>query len=183
LIRRFFDSVLANASGGSSYLEVGPGHGLYLASAVRSRKWRKYCAVDVSPTSLEMTKSILGSGMFGELGEFALKECDFLEHEPAELYDALVMGEVLEHVEDPGRFLQKIFAVTVDSPFIFLTTCINAPAVDHLSNFGSPENLEAIFKSAGFRVGERLVIPYFGKSVRESIDEKLSINVAYTLQK
>jgi hypothetical protein len=112
-----------------------------------------------------------------------LYENDFLRHEFTTRYDALVMGEVLEHVEDPPQFLRRIAAVTSDDPFVFLTTCINAPAIDHISNFGTPQRLEEMFSEAGLAVRRKLIVPYFGKTVEESLDEKLSINVAYALGK
>jgi 2-polyprenyl-3-methyl-5-hydroxy-6-metoxy-1,4-benzoquinol methylase len=182
-IRRFFDELLASAPRGSHYLEIGPGHGFFLAQAIRARKWDNHHGVDISPTSLEMTRSILDSGVFGQLDNYVLYENDFLQHEFSTRYDAFVMGEVLEHVEDPPAFLRRIGAVTTEDPFVFLTTCINAPAVDHLSNLGTPEGLERMFQDAGLSIRHRLIVPYFGKTVDESLEEKLSINVAYCLGK
>ena len=65
-----------------------------------------------SLASLEMTKSILDSGVFGRLRNYTLYENDFLQHDFSIQYDGLVMGEVLEHVENPAAFLSKIGAVT-----------------------------------------------------------------------
>jgi len=182
-IRRFFDQLLATAPRGANYLEIGPGHGFFLAQAIRSGKWNQHHGVDISPTSLEMTRSILESTLFGELQNYTLYENDFLRHEFSIRYDGLVMGEVLEHVENPAAFLRRLNDVTTADPFVFLTTCINSPAVDHISNFDSPEHLEWMFHDAGLSVKERLVVPYFGKTVEESLEEKLSINMAYSLGK
>ena len=182
-IRRFFTDVLTSAPGGTHLLEVGPGHGFFLAQAIQSGKWDAHHGVDISPTSLEMTRSILDSEVFGQLRDYSLFENDFLQHEFSIQYDGLVMGEVLEHVENPGAFLRRIGEVTTPDPFIFLTTCINSPAVDHLSNFESPQHLERMFHEAGLSVKGSLILPYHGKTVEESLNEKLSINLAYRLGK
>ncbi|MFC4313394.1 class I SAM-dependent methyltransferase [Steroidobacter flavus] len=182
-MRRFFERCLAAARGGDSYLEVGPGHGFFFALAAKSRKWKLHHGVDISPTSLEMTRSFLQSGLHGKVGDYDLFESDFLQYDFRLSYDAFVMGEVLEHVEAPEAFLRRIFEVTSRDPFVFLTTCINAPSIDHIYNFETIENLEGMFHRAGFAIADRILLPYPGKTVEESIDEKLSISVAYRLSK
>jgi len=182
-IRRFFDRCIEAARGGENYLEVGPGHGFFFAHAARSRKWKVHHGVDISATSLEMTRSFLESGLLGAIGDYQLFESDFLRYPFRVSYDAVVMGEVLEHVEAPEAFLQRIFEVTSSDPFVFLTTCINAPAIDHIYNFETVENLEGMFARAGFAIVDRILVPYPGYTVEQSVAEKLSVNVAYQLGK
>ncbi len=182
-MRRFFERCLEAARGGENHLEVGPGHGFFFALAAKAQKWKVHHGVDISPTSLEMTRAFLESGLHGTVGDYELFESDFLQHDFSCRYDAFVMGEVLEHVEAPEAFLRRIYEITSADPFVFLTTCVNAPSIDHIYNFETIENLEGMFTRAGFAIADRILLPYPGKTVEQSIDEKLSISVAYRLSK
>ena len=47
---------------------------------------------------------------------------------PNETCDALVMGEVLEHVEEPYSLLERIIEIVMPDGFVFVSTCIIAPS-------------------------------------------------------
>ena len=95
---------------------------------------------------------------------------------------ALVMGEVLEHVEQPELFLQMIRESVADDAWIYITTCVNAPAVDHITLFDTPQVVEDLFINQGFHIKDALILPYFKTDLSQSIKEKLAINVSYVLQ-
>jgi len=110
---------------------------------------------------------------------------DFLEAtdlEPSS-FDAVVMGEVLEHVEQPEVFLRRIAELAKDDAYIFITTCINAPAVDHIYLWRTTDELEEMITASGLTITEPLRLPYEGKTLEESREENLPINVAYVLAK
>jgi 2-polyprenyl-3-methyl-5-hydroxy-6-metoxy-1,4-benzoquinol methylase len=182
LHRFFVESVPARQAG--RYLEIGPGHGVFMMCAMRKSGYDSFEGIDISPTSVEMTRSLLGSGFFGDFDSYDITEQDFFsaEMEPG-AYKAVVMGEVLEHVEDPGRFLEQIRAVSAHDAFIFVTTPINAPAIDHIYLFDSLESIEALVEAAGLRIHDKLLTPYPGMSVDDSIEQKLPVNVAMVLRK
>lgn len=182
LHRYFIDSIPAGSAG--QYLEVGPGHGVFMMCAMRDSGYERFVGIDISPTSVEMTRALLGSGAFGDFDNYEIVEQDFFTTDTSDGgYSAVVMGEVLEHVEDPGRFLQQIAAVTADDPFIFITTPVNAPAIDHIYLFDSVASIEALVAQAGLRVRDRLLVPYPGLTVEESMAQKLAVNVAMVLGK
>lgn len=52
---RFFEKAIDEAYG-DRYLEIGPGHGKYFVEALNKGHFKEYTAVDVSPTSIEMTR-------------------------------------------------------------------------------------------------------------------------------
>ena len=93
------------------------------------------------------------------------------------------MGEVLEHVEDPGRFLSTIARLSGPSTHIFVTTCMNAPAVDHISLFRAGKDVEDIIASSGLQIVESCYVPYFGKTLAECEKRALAVNVGYVLRK
>lgn len=180
--RYFADSVPGEKQG--TYLEIGPGHGVYMMTAMNLCRYERFEGVDLSPTSVAMTTDLLKSRDVPSNVQYEIYCSDFLEdnlHQPS--YDAIVMGEVLEHVEQPLDFLQKIHDLAADDAFIFITTPINAPAIDHIYLFESYEMIESLVRESGLSVRDSKLIPYPGESVAESLDQRLPINVALVLGK
>jgi hypothetical protein len=183
-MRRFFQRQLPLLAARSGlYREVGPGHGMYFLECMRNCGFDSYEGIDISPTSVEMTRRVIDSRFFGSFPRARIILADFLDDSPLAAAEALVMGEVLEHVEDPRAFLRRAHATTVQDPIFFLTTCINAPAVDHLYNPETIDNLERLFLENGFLVRDKCIVPRDGATLDECIADRLAINVAYRLGK
>lgn len=168
---------------GGHYLEVGPGHGFLLLSAIEVGSFDDFLGVDLSAASVAQTQTIIDH--FHPEAPARIELQDFLVADDlaAGSFDAIVMGEVLEHVEQPEVFLRRIFELAKDDGFIFITTCINAPAVDHIYLWRTTDELEAMIRASGLRIIEPLRLPYEGKSLEESRALHLPINVAYVLAK
>ena len=66
LHRFFIESIPTDHQG--RYLEVGPGHGVFMMCAMRQSAYESFEGIDISPTSVEMTRTLLGSGFFGNFG-------------------------------------------------------------------------------------------------------------------
>ncbi len=178
----FIDALPTDKPG--KYLEIGPGHGMYMMSAMRKCAYGQYDGIDISPTSVAMTQALLGSGNFGNFDNYDIFEQDFLAGDIATgSCSAVVMGEVLEHVEQPGVFLETIADISTNDAFIFITTPINAPAIDHIYLFRSWDEIESLVESSGLTVRDKLLVPYPGLSVEESTAQKLPVNVAMVLGK
>ncbi len=164
------------------YLEVGPGHGYFFLNAVRRTAYDRFLAVDVSPKSIELTTRICRTMEPGRTGQIEFVLADFLATRMGdEPFDAIVMGEVLEHVEQPQAFLDRLWSLSKPGGFVFMTTCINSPAIDHISLFSSTEQVEDMIGRAGFSIAERLYVPYVGKTLAQSAEMKLPVNVAFSL--
>ena len=179
---RFLRSTLPRDRGGR-YLEIGPGHGFLLLSALEVGGFDEVLGVDLSAASVEQTRTIIDHFYPGAPAR--VEQQDFLEASDLEpgSFDAVVMGEVLEHVEQPQVFLERIAELAKDDAYVFVTTCINAPAVDHIYLWRTTDDLEQMITDAGLRIVEPLRLPYEGKSLEESRAESLPINVAYVLAK
>jgi 2-polyprenyl-3-methyl-5-hydroxy-6-metoxy-1,4-benzoquinol methylase len=177
----FTDNLPADQSG--KYLEIGPGHGFHMMEAMQACKYDRFLGVDISPTSVALTKSILGSKHFGNFKSYEIKECDFLNWNSDEKFDAVVMGEVLEHVERPQSFLEKIADLTDENSHIHITTCINSPAIDHIYLFENAQQVTDIVQSSGLVVKKQLLVPYQGTTIEQSEKELLPINIALILGK
>lgn len=163
------------------YLEVGPGHGFLLLAAIEVGAFDEFLGVDLSAASVEQTRTIVEH--FHPEAPAKVELRDFLEAEDLEpgSFDAVVMGEVLEHVEQPEVFLRRIAELAKDDAYIFITTCINAPAVDHIYLWRTTDELEDMIVASGLTIVEPLRLPYEGKTLEESREQDLPINVAYVL--
>jgi len=181
-IHRFFREALQHAGGGD-YLEIGPGHGVFFMAAMRSGRFRHCLGVDLSPTSIAMTRGLLEGGRFGRFHDYELRQADFLEASlPQKAFQAVVMGEVLEHVESPGDFMSRIAELAAPGAFVFITTAINAPAVDHIFLFDSPGAVRQLARDAGFQVRGEAICPYVGMTLEQTMAQRLPVNIALHLQ-
>jgi SAM-dependent methyltransferase len=182
-ILRFFNATLPTARPGR-YLEIGPGHGYFLMTAMRRSAFSEFLAVDISETSIAQTRAIVRRFTPALADKAELARMDFLDCDlPRGAFDAVVMGEVLEHVERPQAFLDRIRVLAADDAHIYVTTCVNAPAVDHIYLFKDTEQVAELFADAGFAIRDQLIRPYEGKTVEENLAARLPINVAYVLEK
>ena len=180
--RYFARSIPTTASG--TYLEVGPGHGVYMMTAMKLSQYDRFEGIDLSPTSVDMTKALLESRASVDSSSYEIYCSDFLKDNlHHDYYDAIVMGEVLEHVEKPLEFLQKICELAAEDAFIFVTTPVNAPAIDHIYLFSSFDAIEELVVQAGFSIRDSRQIPYPGQTVEESTEQYLPVNVALVLEK
>src|ERR1700728_1330464 len=167
-----------------TYLEIGPGHGYYFMQSARLGDFQRLLGVDISAASVALTRDIVRHFEIDKKCRAEVVETDFLTfHEEREGYSCIVMGEVLEHVEDPGRFLSAIARLSGPSTHIFVTTCINAPAVDHISLFRTGKDVEDIITSSGLQMVEACYVPYVGKTLAECERDALAVNVGYVLRR
>lgn len=179
-IHNFFLSQLPK-NNANDYLEVGPGHGFYFMQSMRDNHFKHYTGVDISATSVEMTKHILSSDHFGKFNNFDINQCDFLNWETNKKFDFIVVAEVLEHVEKPQLFLKKIKELLTPKGKAFITTCINAPAIDHIFLYKTTDELLAQITSEKLTVSEQLIVPYMNLSLEESMNQQLPVNIAMSL--
>jgi 2-polyprenyl-3-methyl-5-hydroxy-6-metoxy-1,4-benzoquinol methylase len=171
------------------YLEIGPGHGLFFLNAVQQSRYDHFEGIDISQSSVDLTSSILVAAEV-DSSRYRIRCGDFLSRDFSDgsgeqpgAFDAIVMGEVLEHVERPGDFLQRIHQLSAPESFVYVTTCVNAPAVDHIYLFRDPAEVAALACQSGFAVVDELLVPHAELDLEETQRRKLPINVALVLAK
>ena len=166
-----------------SYLDIGPGHGLFL------KKARDYldentriCIVDISPISINITKSIIGYFKPNNTN-INYHNLDVLEMNSSEKFDFITMGEVLEHVSNPEMLLRKLRDLLGPKGATFVSTCVNCPALDHVYHFKTVDQIRLMLQSAGFNIAKELVLPVENLSWEEIVNRKVTINYCSILER
>lgn len=145
---QFFRDFLAERKVTGRYLEVGPGHGLNMLEAMRSANAATFDAVDISQASADIAKGVVSFlSPAGKHATFHVQ--DIFTWTPSQPYDTLVMGEVLEHVEDPLSLLRRAASFVKPDGRLFVTTCSNCPAIDHVYLFRSVQEIRDLIGNAG----------------------------------
>ena len=139
-------------------LEVGAGHGLFTAEILRRFPKAQLTLVDISQTSIGLAREMLGTFEIDPLRvEFI--HGDYLKTPlPASGYDFIVMGEVLEHVDDAPRFLERTRDLLRPDGTVFMSTCVNCPAVDHVYHFHNVGEIRRLIEGAGLRAERDLAL-------------------------
>ncbi len=159
----------------SSYLEIGPGHGLYLKRALNLlNKDVRVTAIDISPISLAITKKIIE--YFEPGREVRYSQADIRKYVTKEKFDLIAMGEVLEHVDDPSYILKRVRELLAPEGRMYISTCANAPAIDHLFHFKLVDEIKSMIKNAGFFIETESILSVEEQSMAEIIKKKITIN-------
>jgi ubiquinone/menaquinone biosynthesis C-methylase UbiE len=177
----FWDRQFRDISG-DTYLEVGVGHGMFFRTALRNGRFRKYVAVDISETSLNMTRDLVRPMVEGKEVELLLTDVlDLVVYDQA--VDFLTMGEVLEHVEQPDKLMGKIVTMLKPGGQAYISTCANAPVLDHIYLFNGLDEIRRLLQEAGLViVGEMVVCN--DKTPRELwVEQKANLSYAAIVQK
>ena len=172
----FIDKILNKKSNISRYLEIGPGHGLFLLQALRNLKQdTKFEIVDISKTSIKITKSIIDFLVKKEK-KINYTTQNIFDFESSNKFDFITIGEVLEHVTKPQEILKKIKKLMNKNGSVYLSTCVDCPSIDHVYHFKSIGDIEKMIKKSGFKILDRRILPVEDKPMKEIIKKKITIN-------
>lgn len=138
-------------------LEIGPGHGLHLVESLKAFPSAHFDVVDISAISLEICKRVVSYFAPGHVVIYHRQ--DVREFANKKTYDLVVINEVLEHLEDPLGMMQTIVELTAENGFVFLTTCANAPSIDHIYLYDSVEAIQVQIQQAGLRIINEIILP------------------------
>lgn len=179
---RFFRENLP-VSGVGRYLEVGIGHGLFTAEVLRRYQGLAATLVDISPTSIATAKEMLRC-FHVDFSNVRVIEGDYLRADlDGQGYDFIVMGEVLEHVNDAFAFLRRTRDVLRPAGTVYLTTCANCPAIDHVYHFHSVAEIRTHIASAGLSIVKDLALPADDIPEERWEEELTTINYAAILKR
>lgn len=152
-------------------LDVGPGHGFF--SFLVKKEFPNYAVidiVDISETSLSMTKKILGFD--GDKISYYHK--DVFDYTDNVKYDFIVLGEVIEHLDDPKSILKKLSNLLAKDGILWITTPTNSPALDHVYLFKTKEDVIELLEECGLKICKVF------SSFAEDVDEETAIKIKAT---
>jgi 2-polyprenyl-3-methyl-5-hydroxy-6-metoxy-1,4-benzoquinol methylase len=164
---------LSRCDPGSRLLEVGPGHGLFLALAARHAT-RSLTGWDISPESLHYTRR--------NLAEMGVRGVDLALHDIQDGvpenggFDRVVASELLEHVENPEQVLRSLTGVMNQGAEIFINVPVNSPAPDHIYLWSSPEDFFALISASGIIPVKSYTFPMSGYSEERAVADRVTIS-------
>lgn len=175
---KFFADNLLQYKPIKRYLEVGGGHGLYVAEAVKLLGDKtEFEIIDISKSSLNICRNMVK----GARVNFVLK--DIFEYRLSEKFDFITAGEIIEHLEEPLKLLNKIREMLDDAGTIYLTTPVNAPMIDHIFLFNNIEEIRQLVSKAGFRIVQEVQEYAHSMPEDQAIKYKISLMYACFLKK
>ena len=171
----YVERFLARLEPGAEYLEIGPGHGLLIHFAARSPRVGSITGWDVSESSLAMTRSTLKS--IGVERPVTLALHNILEQSLVpRSYDAVVVSEVLEHLDRPEVALDTVLHALKPGGLAYFNVPVNSPAPDHIYCWGAPVEVEALVRSRGFAIVDAHAVAATGYDLGRALRRKVTIN-------
>jgi 2-polyprenyl-3-methyl-5-hydroxy-6-metoxy-1,4-benzoquinol methylase len=160
---------------GGDYLEVGPGHGLFLYFASQCGNLAQIEAWDVSQSSIAETRAALAR--LGVVRDISIVEQDVLQAPTRhDEFDGAVISEVLEHLENPERAVRSLHAALKPGGRIFINAPINSPAPDHIYLWTTSEGLVSMIETEGFDIESVQLLPVTGATLENALRRQLSIS-------
>jgi SAM-dependent methyltransferase len=158
-----------------NFLEIGAGHGL-LAKILLSKEVVKEADIcDISGLSIKFSKYTLRKEIIKKNINFIRK--DFFSLKIKKKYDFIIMGEVIEHVVNPNKFLKKTKLLLRKNGKVFISTCANCAQKDHLYHFKKISEIRSLLKKNSFRIESELVSP--SEDICEKFWQKEMIAINY----
>jgi 2-polyprenyl-3-methyl-5-hydroxy-6-metoxy-1,4-benzoquinol methylase len=172
----FFTDHLSLMPAMANCLEVGAGHGLFTAETLRRFPGLEIHVLDISETSLNLSREMLTTFKVDpNLVRFQLG--DYLKTPLDGKFDFIIMGEVLEHVNDAPDFMRHTRQLIQPGGSVYLSTCVNCPAVDHVYHFHTVEEIRVLLRTAGFSISHELALP--AEAVSEAMWEEELVTINY----
>jgi SAM-dependent methyltransferase len=154
---RYFDSAFVSqmrVAGATVFAEVGTGTALYSRRVLQQLPDTTGVGFDISPSSKAFADAQMSA--FGFDDRYLVQLRDVVA-DPIGPFEWLICVEVLEHLEDPAKFLRALREALTPGGHAFITAALNAPHVDHIYLYEKPEEVIQQLTSAGFALEQAFI--------------------------
>lgn len=139
---------------GTNILDIGCSQGI--TSILLGREGKRVCGIDASSTAIEDATQNLLKEEEETQSYVSFKKCNFFRESFDEKFDSVIIGEVLEHINDIDTFFTKAVSHTKEDGRIIVTTPFGINEfIDHkrtfyISEFLKLQNDEVIIEGIKF---------------------------------
>jgi 2-polyprenyl-3-methyl-5-hydroxy-6-metoxy-1,4-benzoquinol methylase len=151
LVNRFFrKEFLKRVPAGAHFLEIGVGHGWFFSEILLQNPNAKATGMDISPYSIKFT-DLLCKVRGVDPSRYSMRQGDAVQDlgVPAGSLDAVICGEVLEHVEEPIKLAQKIHEALRPGGLAYFSAPAKSDAMDHIHEFADADKVVELIRDAG----------------------------------
>jgi FkbH-like protein len=172
-MKRFIDEAFEKylSNGTETGLEVGFGTGIDLVE--RLKYFRAYDVFDTN----RFSKSVFDV-LFSTNGKLRFHH-SFFNFDKEEEYSCVQLIELLEHLEDPGAYIEGAYKVLKPGGVLIFTAAVNMANIDHIHLFNSYKEVEALIDPARWDLLDKKhcinsMFKYSEQESKEIIEEKSS---------
>jgi len=171
-IFRRFDRILTTwrAERVARVLEIGSGHALLMLFALRQLPEAIGLGTDIAPAAAAFALALDRITAWAT-SRFHFEVTDVLQEDSSALgepFDAVICCEFLEHVPEPARFLRAAHRHLRTGGRLFVSAAVRMESVDHLTLFGSTDEVAALLAGEGFEVIEDMSVPFVTRRPRDA---------------
>lgn len=180
MIYNFFrKNLVPSGLSGGLVLEAPVGAGMFLGDFLKNNKKWKGVGVDISRNSADISKKYLKQNGVSGRSKIVLK--DIFKFESKKLFNKIICGDFLEHVENPVGVLEKFRELLKDDGRVFVSVAVWAANIDHIYLYKSAEGVRAHIHKGGFRIVKESINNII--KGRKKNDKKTPINYCAILAK
>lgn len=154
----FLDQFLSRLSNPVRALEVGVGPGQLFSEMLSRSSSVHMTGVDISEFSLayasRMARAVDPTGTRFRMVSHNVN--GGLPDEGEGHYDAIILGEVVEHLSNPFPLMHDCYARLRDDGALYFSTAINAASVDHIFLIRTVREVHEMLRACSFEVVDEL---------------------------
>lgn len=132
-----------------AFYEVGVGCGMYSQQSLAHLTEARGTGIDISGYALRFTSRVVAAHGLGD--RYQTREADIFETVLAPA-DLVICQEVLEHLEDPARFVKRLLDIVRPGGWGYITAAVNAAHTDHIYLFRSPAEVRRQLLDSGWQI-------------------------------
>lgn len=169
-ILRIFNNFLRSLPKEGRALDIGTGHGYYLARLLCKKPFWFGSGIDISPYACDYAcRMLLAESISPKRFEVIQVDARSNITKLDNNYQIIIMTEIIEHVENPVLLIKNAITKLNKGGKIFFTTAVNSAAYDHIWLFKSTDEIKSMIRSSGLEISmEETIVLGSHKKAKQS---------------